>query len=63
MILPESCPVHCGELLSVEDKPQLLGKCVWLACTYGILADDPYRQVQDISEFNYTTSGQPSETL
>lgn len=57
------CPLHCSELVSTPQKPALLAKCVWRDCFYGVLRSDPSQAIQDISDFNYTADGLPSETL
>lgn len=64
MLFPDLlCPLHCGELISVSQKPLLLAKCVWKKCFYGVLKNDPTQAIQDISEFNYTHDGLEAETL
>lgn len=57
------CPIHITPMVSVKQKPQLLGKCIWKACEYGVRADDASRQVDDVSELNHTIDGHEAETL
>ncbi len=57
------CPLHSAPIVLTPQKPELLGKCIWTYCNYGILKADPTRAIQDISIWNYTVTGEPAETL
>jgi hypothetical protein len=57
------CPLHSSPLVFTPQKPELLGKCIWTYCNYGIRRSDPSRTIQDVQEWNYTTDGLPAETL
>jgi hypothetical protein len=62
-LLPEDCPLHCTPLVPTPQKSLLAGKCVWRDCYYGILTSDPTRQVRDVTEWNFTDTGEPAEAL
>ena len=57
------CPLHSTPLVDTPAKPALLAKCINANCYYGVVRSDPSQAVQDISDFNYTADGEPSETL
>ena len=57
------CPLHSDPLVSTPEKPMIFAKCIRGFCNYGILRDDPQQAIQDIGQWNYTLTGEPSETL
>jgi hypothetical protein len=62
MLLSEDCPIHCQPLVPTPHKSKLAGKCIWRSCYYGVLASDPTRQVQDVTEWNVVDDGKEDET-
>lgn len=51
MILDQRCPQHNYPMVSNDNKPALIGKCVLKECIWGVLKSDP-TEIQDISAYN-----------
>ena len=48
MLFPDLlCPIHCGPLVSAEEKPEYKCKCVWKECHMGVLAGDESDRIVD----------------
>jgi len=62
-LLPHYCALHAVPLVRTPQKSNLLGKCLWRDCSYGLLASDPNGAIQDIAEWNFTDDRKPAETL
>ena len=42
-----TCPIHCGPLVSVEEKPEYKCKCVWKECHMGVISGDESNRIID----------------